>query len=458
MFSNLKKILFLAFWGSLLLNWPQSLCQQAIANSQLSDTPLVENVWIDTPLTQIFRDISVQTGKTIALCPHVPDQLVSLDAGAGKPLDICLNELIAGRGLYVFQRSQGFYLITCGKSSCPSFLEIANNKRICLRYVSAKHLKACLPSPFQPYVSAGERPNEILVCAIPEIICQIENIIKEIDVARPQVVLEVLVTEVWETENEDFGTDWQFNQDNLFLSLTESSNAFTGVVNYTSIPKTKCTSVLANLRMLIEKEKAIIKSRPRVATIDGQEAEIDISLDEYFTIATDVDGTVLRTELQVIKSGMLLRMTPHVGDNNDITVDVTTEVSDVATRQSSVNASSGSNDLPVIRRRRVNTNVRINEGDAIVIGGLIESQENKTDRKIPFLSDIPVIGGLFGSKQSEIIEKEVVIFITPRIIRDNKTNFSDRHKFIDINEEVNLMKQKTNKYSMEAEILNLLDK
>jgi hypothetical protein len=73
---------------------------------------MVNNVWVDVPLTQVFRDISIETNVVIALCPHVPDPLISLDAGSGKPLQKCLQELVAGRGLFIHPRNKRFYLIS----------------------------------------------------------------------------------------------------------------------------------------------------------------------------------------------------------------------------------------------------------------------------------------------------------------------------------------------------------
>jgi type II secretory pathway component GspD/PulD (secretin) len=140
----------------------------------------------------------------------------------------------------------------------------------------------------------------------------------------------------------------------------------------------------------------------------------------------------------VIKSGVTLEMTPHIGEDGFITVDVQTEVSDVASRRNSSGSTSdgSSSDLPVIRRRKADTHVRVKEGDAIVIGGLIETQETTNHGKFPGLAEIPVVGGLFKSKADSTTKKEVMIFITPQIMKDNQVAFSDRNKMINGTEEV----------------------
>ena len=415
---------------------PDVAGESKVNYADTNETIMVNNIWVDVPLGQIFRDISIETGVIIATCPHVPDPLISLDAGLGKPLDECLDELIAGQGLFIYKRSKKFYLISGGDPTCPSALETTTSKRLYLKYITAKHLRSSLPKSTQQYVSSGERGNEVLIYAVPDITKHIMDIINQLDVPRRQVVLEVLVVDLWEDTSDELGLDWSYSGPHTSFSMAESTAGFTGSASYASIAASNLTKLSFTLRALVANKRASIRSRPRVATLNGEKATIDISLDEYFTIATDIYGSSLRTELEVIKSGVLLEITPHIGDNGDITVDVFTEVSDVASRRNSpTNSTVTSGDLPVIRRRRAKTRVRVKEGDAIVIGGLIETQEITDHKSVPLLSSIPLVGGLFKSKEDSTVKKEVIIFITPRLINEGEIAFSDRHELIDEVEE-----------------------
>ena len=192
-------------WGDAAV--PNFLDQDATAEPQ---EKMVENVWVDIPLTQIFRDISTQAGIVTALCPHVPDQLISFETEEPKPAYECLKELVTGRGLVVYKKNTKFYLISCGNPSCPSFMEIADSQRIYLKYINAKGLLASLPRPIQPYVSCGERNNEVLVYAADEVAENIKSIVKKLDLPQQQVVLEVLVVELEENGSEEFGIDWAY--------------------------------------------------------------------------------------------------------------------------------------------------------------------------------------------------------------------------------------------------------
>jgi len=409
----------------------------AIAMTDANEAIMVKNVWADVPLMQVLRDISMETGIVIVTCPHVPDPLVSLDTGPGKPFRDCMQELLSGRGLFAHKKNEKFYIVSCGSATCPSSLETADYKRLPLKYISAKHLRSSLPKSVEQYVSTGERGNEVLIYAAPEIARHIMDIVAALDVARQQVVLEVLVVELWEEASKEFGLDWEYSDRHNYLSMEEGLGFFTGIAQYTSVPKSQLTRLLFTLRALVGQNKAAIRSRPRVATQNGEKAVIDISLEEYFTIVTDLYGAParLRTELEVIKSGVTLDITPNIGDDGDITVDVTTEVSDVASRQNQIEGNT-SGDLPLIRRRKVDTCVRVKEGDAIVIGGLIETQQRSEDKRVPVLSSIPLIGGLFTAKEASTVNKEVVIFITPRLIHEGRDPLFDGHNKINIENEL----------------------
>jgi type II secretory pathway component GspD/PulD (secretin) len=290
----------------------------------------------------------------------------------------------------------------------------------------------------------------VLIYTVPEIMKRIVEIVQKLDVPRQQVVLEVLVVELQEEASEEFGIDWEFSTRHNTFGMERGLGAFTGIAHYTSVPANEFLGLLVTLQALVSEKKANIKSRPRVATLNGQKATIDISLDEYFTVVTDIYGTTgtLRTDLEVIKSGVLLNITPHIGDNGDITVDVLTEVSDVASRQNQI-AGNDSGDLPIVRRRKADTTVRVKQGDAIVIGGLIETQQRSEDKSVPLLSSIPLVGGIFKSKESITVKKEVVIFITPRLMEEGEIALSDHHDLISAEEELDNL--------LELEVVSLLD-
>jgi type II secretory pathway component GspD/PulD (secretin) len=394
-------------------------------------------VWVDVPLSQVVRDISMQANVTIAVDPSVADQLISLEA-EGMPLEGCLRRLTAGQGLGVRKVEEGLYVLGSMQPGSPSFDELADCQRVYLHYITARHLRECLPQELRLYVSSGDRDTEVLVFAPPEKMERIMGIHSRLDVPRRQVVLEALVVELSEEGGRALGIDWEYAGRDTLISLTEAAEGFIGVARHTSIDERAFRTCMITLRMLVSEGLAAIRSRPRVATLNGEKATIDVSLEEYFNIVTDVNGAFLRTELQIIKSGVILEMVPQIGDEGDITVGVSTEVSDVVTRRNTLTTDNGdsADDLPVIRRRKAETRVRVKAGDVIVIGGLVESEERHHEKRVPVLGSIPILGLLFRSTETTTEQREVVIFITPRLVEADADPFADRHDLIDVETEL----------------------
>jgi len=415
-----------------------ALSQETAEPASASGPRLVHNVWVDTPLSQVLRDISMQVGVTIAVDPTVSDHVVSLECD-GMPLEECLRLLLAGQGLTARRLDERLYVIGSSRPDSPGFSQVAEAQRLYLRYVTAKHLRDSLPTDLKRYVTSGERMNEALAFAPAEQMQRIMEIVRQVDVPQRQVVLEALVVELSREGGAELGVDWEWSGHDAMLALAESTGPFLGTARYTTISERDYAALLVTLRALIKQGKASIRSRPRVATLDAEKAMIDVSLEEYFTILKDINGSFLRTELQVVKSGVILRMTPQIGDNGDITVDISTEVSDVAKQQNSIRGGSGESvagTLPVIRRRKAESKVRVKEGDAIVIGGLVESQERDEVKRVPILGAIPLVGTLFRSTRTDTVEREVIIFITPRLMTGPEPTFSGQHKLLDVDEEM----------------------
>ncbi len=435
--ATVLAILFL--WGSTM---PRVSGQESAPESAGVED-LVRNVWVDTPLSQVLRDISMQLHVTIAVDPSVQDCMISLEAD-GMALDECLRKVAAGQGLVVREIDDRFYLVGSGQPDSPTFIHLADVQRIPLKYITASHLMAILPGDVRQCVSKGDRSTEVLAYAPPDKLARVLEIVHEVDIPRRQVVLEALVVELSKEGGSEFNIEWERIGSRTYFSMENGTEIFTGIAQYTSVPANSLRSLMLTLHMLVRDGKASIRSRPRVATLNGEQATIDVSLEEYFTIVTDI-GTFLRTELQVIKSGVMLKMTPQIGDDGDITLKVFTEVGDVASRHNTVSGPNGnsSGNLPVIRRRKAETTVRVKEGDAIVIGGLFETQERYDVRRVPLLGSIPLLGALFRKTVNSTTEKEVVIFIMPRLVETGSPDLAESHNLVDVEKERDSLRSQT---------------
>jgi general secretion pathway protein D len=241
---------------------------------------------------------------------------------------------------------------------------------------------------------------KVAITAPPSLITRIKADIARLDQQRPQVMLEAMVLEV----SQDMFKDLGINFATRFLKFNTTGNG--GNFQYSSIAGDE----LAQISALVQKGQARLRANPRVATGDGQTAEVEVGRENYFSIVSGSLNYAYNT-LEVIRSGISLRITPRILDDSaEVLALVEPEVRDVTGR--------GPNGLPEITFRRAATNVRVKNGESIVIAGLLNEFDVNSKSKIPILGDLPLVGKIFRGSSTRKVKTETIIIITPRILVD----------------------------------------
>ncbi|HYW12940.1 MAG TPA: secretin N-terminal domain-containing protein [Longimicrobium sp.] len=159
------------------------------------------------------------------------------------------------------------------------------------------------------------------------------------------------------------------------------------------------------------RSNVIILDRPLLLAANNQEAEIVVGEQRPFVqVQRSTDGGVLDEVVQYKDVGTSLRVLPTISADGFVQLEVTQEVNSAST------SATGALDAPVINTRSVTTELLVRDGHTAVLGGLANSQRDRTSGGVPFLSDIPLIGGLFGRKLRADNEFELFVFITPHVI------------------------------------------
>ena len=166
----------------------------------------------------------------------------------------------------------------------------------------------------------------------------------------------------------------------------------------------------SKLEALERQDRAKIISNPRITTADNKEAKIVVGK-KIPLVVSDESGNAI-TELTTI--GIKLVVVPHINQDNRITLDLAPEVSDLSA-QATVQGGL------VIVTAEAATRVIVQDGQTAVIGGLIRTNESRVERGIPYLMDVPLLGHLFKTSNNVQEQRELLIFVTPRIIRPEET-------------------------------------
>ncbi|MCX7633838.1 MAG: hypothetical protein N2Z22_10955, partial [Turneriella sp.] len=275
-------------------------------------------------------------------------------------------------------------------------------------------------------VIAHKETNSIIFVGTNEEFELVKGLIKRIDLQRQQVFLEVLIVEVGVDKNNLFGLDWiagkgasaQFNsgvaarsgmidvQSGRFRPDAINQNAGFSV----TFINESISNIIGMLNAQIGKSNFVVVSAPQVLTLDNQEAEINVGQDVPVQVNqfTNVTGTQSNS-FEYRPVGIKLKFTPQVNKNRMVTINLFQEVK-------SLIPASDPRANPTIAKKDIKTFVRVQDGQTIVIGGLVSNDRTATISKVPILGELPLIGFIF--RRTEVVSKRrnLMVFITPHIL------------------------------------------
>jgi len=273
--------------------------------------------------------------------------------------------------------------------------------------------------------------NTVIVVGSPEQAEMIRNIIAQLDKIPEQVMIETIIVEATLSATDKFGVDWKFAQNKAF-----GSNGVTGSVeNNLGVTAAngqgfRYTLTGGDLTTFINALKSDTKfqvlSTPRIFTSNNVNAEINISQRVPFVTSqrTDANGNIT-FNYSFEDVGIVLNVTPRITAGGYVTMEVLQTANDL----------QGFTDFnaPIINQRQADTTVAVKDGETIILGGIIRSTVNSTVKKIPLLGDIPILGNLFKSTDKTKSKTELMVFLTPRVVRTPeeaaKLRISEQKKF-----------------------------
>lgn len=308
----------------------------------------------------------------------------------------------------------------------------------------------------QVMISAHVDTNSLILTAPPDIMRALENIIAQLDIRRAQVLIEAMIVELAEGDGVNFGVQWgttdggvvQFGNSGVPISQyaigleeAQSSTRTETYLDANGIEQTRTITedgdfstlasvlggvngaalgiVMGDWTMLVNAvasdRNSNILSSPSITVMDNGEASFivgeEVPVVTGSTSSSNNDNPFQTVERKEV--GIKLNVTPQINEGDSVQLKIEQEVSNVLGADGAVDVR--------FSKRQLTTNVLIQDGQMLALGGLIQEQTNESEQKIPLLGDIPILGHLFKSTNTTTAKTNLMVFIKPTIIRDGVT-------------------------------------
>jgi general secretion pathway protein D len=264
-------------------------------------------------------------------------------------------------------------------------------------------------------IIADQTNNSLYILATPQDFRDIRAALDSLDTEPLQVLIEATIAEVTLNDKLKYGVEWFFRQGNNSETLAQNLSGIPTAV----FPGFSYVYAASNVRAVISALDEVthinVISSPQLMVLDNRTALLQVG-DEVPIITQSAVSVIdpaspIVNSVQFRSTGVILSVTPRVNSSGNVELDIQQEVSDV------VPTTTSTIDSPTIQQRKIKSSVSVHDGQTIALGGLIRDRQSHGKSGIPVLSDIPVVGTLFGTTTNTGDRTELLVLITPHVIR-----------------------------------------
>jgi general secretion pathway protein D len=284
--------------------------------------------------------------------------------------------------------------------------------------------------------------SAIVIKGTPDQLALAEKMIDDIDKAKPEVIVDVVVAQVRRDKLRNLGITPPQNAtvalQSVGTSVTTTGTSSSSPINLNDLQHLNSTNYVVAIdpvkftAILTDTNSKILQS-PRIRASDNEKAQLKIA--DKIPIATGSFGTPVgvgaavgavgvNTQFTYTDVGVILEITPRVHPDGEVTLKTVMEISN-----QNGNVIIGGIQQPIISTRRVEHTIRLNDGEINLLGGILETQENKSANGTPILGEIPILKWIFSQQQKEVIHNEIVFLLTPHIVRSQELNDLNKRAF-----------------------------
>jgi general secretion pathway protein D len=313
-------------------------------------------------------------------------------------------------------------------------------------------------------IQADEATNALVVTAPPDIIRSLRSVIAQLDIRRAQVLVEAVIAEISAEKTAQLGVQWAVDasENGLvgFTNFEAGASSLSNILGLAAQADSDDLSALSAARIpqgiqlgvgdftgtnrfgalisaLAKDADTNVLSTPTVVTMDNEEAEIIVGQNvpfvtgSYTTATSSGDNaTQVGNPFQTIQRddvGIKLTVKPQINEGNAVKLEIEQEVSSV------VPSANAATQGPTTNKRSIKTIVMVEDGQILVLGGLIDDQLTESAQKVPLLGDVPLVGNLFRYRDTSRLKRNLMVFLHPVILRDPAQGTlytSDKYSYI----------------------------
>ena len=309
-------------------------------------------------------------------------------------------------------------------------------------------------------IQADEATNSLVITAPPDLIRSLRTVIAQLDVRRAQVLVEAVIAEISAEKTAELGVQWVVGTNNAigFTNLNTGNSSLANIIalaagsnsgdltDTTLLPQglllgvgSVAGGIGAIISALAKDADTNVLSTPTVVTLDNEQAEIIVGQNVPFVTGSYTTSTSsgssnttsqVGNPFQTIQRediGIKLKVKPQINEGNAVKLEIEQEVSNVV---STANAASQG---PTTNKRAIKTIVLVEDGQILVLGGLIDDKLDESAQKVPLLGDVPLLGNLFRYRNTTKLKRNLMVFLHPVILRDpgqGTLYTSDKYSYI----------------------------
>ena len=310
-------------------------------------------------------------------------------------------------------------------------------------------------------IQADDSTNALVITAPPDLIRSLRSVIAQLDVRRAQVLVEAVIAEISAEKTAELGVQWVAYGNSVigFTNLGSGNASLANIVSLAAQVDAGSTTLPAADRVpqglhmavgdfsgdnqfgalisaLAKDADTNVLSTPTVVTLDNEEAEIIVGQNvpfvtgNYTTSTGSSAASSVGNPFQTIQRddvGIKLKVKPQINEGNAVKLEIAQEVSSV------VPSANAATQGPTTNKRSIKTKVLVEDGQVLVLGGLIDENLNENAQKVPFLGDIPLLGNLFRYRGTTKLKRNLMVFLHPVILRDatqGTLHTNDKYSYI----------------------------